>query len=62
MFDVEWNKIASSSSGNFETYYARLVNGFLIKNIESSADNQQHETISFFAINEPSCDWELEEL
>jgi|GEM_PF-4146082 len=63
MSEVKWDKIAVSSGGSFETYYARVNNGFLIKNVEIINQAESKESINFFAVSEKNtCDWEFEEL
>lgn len=63
MQEVVWNKIAESGSGHFSTYFARVSDGFLIKNIEKVTENEETETIKFFEVHKKNaCDFEFEEL
>jgi hypothetical protein len=63
MQDVVWNKIYESGNGHHKSFYARVINGFLIKEIEKTNVHEEKETINFFALASSFVvDWEFEEL
>jgi hypothetical protein len=62
VINVLWEQIDESKSGEYKTFYARVKDGFLIKNVEKLNKNEEDEKITFFSTALPTSEWEFEEL